>query len=123
MKILKLICLIPCFFLPLIVFLIHIFILGPLNLYSIYSWIDIPMHFFGGASIAYAAICVLKRCKNEIEIKDKFVHIIIIVSFVALIAVLWELAEFLLGFDLALKDTLFDLFMGSCYFFNQMLSF
>ena len=112
MKISKLLRLIPCFWLPLIVVSFNFLILGPFNLYTIWNWIDIPMHFFGGASIAYSCILVLRKCGDEIIIKDKLVHIIILVSLVGLSAILWELGEFLRGMDLELVDTLSDIFIG-----------
>jgi len=88
--------------------------------YIIFPWIDIPMHFLGGFSVGYMSILFLRFFKEErlIEIRKWFVFAILIVSTVSLIAVLWEFWEFLmdlffqLSFQLSLRDTLFDLFMG-----------
>ena len=112
MKISKIIKLIPCFIIPLIIFLINFFILVPLNIYISYPWLDIPMHFLGGSVIAISSICVLKRCRDEIIIKDEFVKIIIIIALVSLVATCWEFWEFFEYNTIDVKDTLFDLFMG-----------
>lgn len=112
MKLSKLIKLIPCFWLPLLVLLIHLLITVPFGFYTLYGWLDIPMHFVGGASIAYSFILVFKRCKDEIIIKDKLVNIIILLALVGLSAILWEFFEFFAYSTVELYDTLFDMFMG-----------
>ena len=112
MKISKIIKLMPCFWLPLLVFLVHVLILIPSGIYTTYDWLDIPMHLIGGASIAYSYLCILNKCREEIIIKDKLVSIIVIVSFVGLIAVFWEFGEFFVYDLFRLQDTLFDIFMG-----------
>ncbi len=112
MKLSKLIKLIPCFWLPLLVFLIHILIFVPFGIYTLYGWADIPMHFIGGASIAYSFILVFRKCKDEIQIKDKLVKVIILLALVGLSAILWEFFEFFAYSIVELYDTLFDMFMG-----------
>ncbi len=112
MKLSKLIKLIPCFWLPLLVLLIHLLITVPFGFYTLYGWLDIPMHFVGGASIAYSFILVFKRCKDEIIIKDKLVNIIILLALVGLSAIIWEFFEFFAYSTVELYDTLFDMFMG-----------
>jgi len=84
MKLKKIIGLIPCFYFPFIVFLLHIFILSPSNLYTKFLWIDIPLHFLGGFSIAYSFILILRKLDKEIVINNKLVRGIIILGFVAL---------------------------------------
>jgi len=118
MKLSKIIRLSLCFYLPFIIFLINFLIFQPFKLYANYPWLDIPMHFFGGAAIAFSFICVINKCKDEIIIKDKLIGVIIIVSLVAFTAVLWEFWEhtinylFNLEWTFTLKDTLEDLFLG-----------
>ena len=114
MKLSKLIKLIPCFWLPLLVFLIHILIFVPFGIYTLYGWADIPMHFIGGASIAYSFILVFRKCKDEIQIKDKLVKVIILLALVGLSAILWEFFEFFAYSTIELYDTLLDIFMGLC---------
>ena len=90
------------------------------NAYAVYPWIDIPMHFLGGFAIAYTSYLFLRffREKGYMEINNKALFTLIIVSLVALIAVLWEFYESLMKyfFDTnmqpSLEDTILDLFMG-----------
>ena len=117
MKLLKLFKLISCFYLPILVFLTNHIVTIPLGIYSRFGWFDIPMHFIGGCAIAYSLILVLRKCNKEIIIKDRFLEIVLIVSFVALIAVFWEFYEFILDIILNhgandLKDTLLDILIG-----------
>jgi hypothetical protein len=87
--------------------------------YDVLKWIDIPMHFLGGASVAIAIFLTLSHFeKKKILYLNKPSKILFIVSLVALIAVLWEFYEFSLehftGFDFqgTLRDTMEDLFLG-----------
>lgn len=117
MKFKDLIKLVLCFYFPLAVFLFSL-VLGFFDAYDLYPWIDVPMHFLGGFSIAYASILVLREVRGEVVVKDRFFEVMIILGFVCIAAVLWELGEFLVdyffnwGWQLGLEDTLFDLFMG-----------
>ncbi|MBI2044975.1 hypothetical protein HYT23_02870 [Candidatus Pacearchaeota archaeon] len=107
------------FIFPACVFFLSWFIDLAFNAYFVYPWIDIPMHFLGGFSIAYTAFLFLRffREKGKMEINNKALTILIVVSLVALTAVLWEFYEFLKYLlDISLKpnieDTLLDLFIG-----------
>jgi len=112
MKIKALIKLTTCFYLPLLIFLLDVCILLPFGIYTLFNWLDIPIHFLGGMSIAYSCILVLRKVKDKVIINDRFFEILIIVALVGLSAILWELSEYLWGFNLKIEDTLFDLFMG-----------
>ena len=78
------------------------------------------MHFIGGFAIAYTFCLFLGFFKEQkiLEIKNKFVFFLVVVSFVALIAILWEFYEFLMFYFFriqmqpSLNDALLDLFMG-----------
>jgi len=79
-------------------------------------WVDIILHFFGGLMVAAILLGFLEE-KPHIFIlsQNKFFSLIVIVSFVALIGVLWEFYEYALDYFLVihqmkLSDTLFDLF-------------
>lgn len=117
MKPKELIKLIHCFYTPIIIFLLHLIFIQ-LNIYSNFVWADMPMHFFGGMSIAYSFILVLREVKEKVIIHDRFFEILIIVALVGLSAVLWELSELIVDnlFDLnwqpTLINTLCDLFLG-----------
>ena len=89
MKIKELFKLIPCFYLPVLLFLFDKFISCPLRVYETYWWWDIPMHFLGGCVIAYSFILVLRKVKASVIIQDRFFEILIVVALVGLIAILW----------------------------------
>ena len=102
---------------PAIVFFIN---LPLVFVYDLYPWFDIPMHFIGGFSIAFTSILFIKFFKEKelLDIKNKLIHLFVVVSFVALIAVLWEFYEYFLDLffnfntSLGLEDALLDLAMG-----------
>ena len=108
------------FIFPAGVFLLNMFLDVAFDLYHYIPWLDVPMHFLGGVSIAYAAFLFLRffREKGFMEINNKVLVILIIVSLVALVAVLWEFYEFFmkiffqLDYQPSLNDTLLDLVMG-----------
>jgi len=59
----RLIKLVQIFFWPFLVLELH-FILALLGVYSVFDWIDIPMHFIGGITIGnsfYLFILLLQR--------------------------------------------------------------
>ncbi len=105
------------FIFPTIVFIFN-FYAG--FLYDLYSWFDILMHFLGGFSIAFTSVLFLNffEEKKLLKIKSSFLFIFIVVSFVSLIAILWEFYEFILRdffnviVQISLEDTLSDLLMG-----------
>ncbi len=111
--------LINAFIFPFLVFVFHI-LLYFLGIYELYAWIDIPMHFLGGFSIAFTYIYLtgfLYR-ENIVERLPFLIFFVFIISLVSLTAVLWEFFEF--GIDIAfnldtqkgVKDTLGDLLFG-----------
>ena len=66
-------------------------------------WFDIPMHFFGGFWAAVVFVWFINKYFPQISQLHNFLSsLIAILSFVALIGVLWEFAEFL-----------FDVFISS----------
>lgn len=120
------------FLFPAIVFFFDVIVNNIIfNVYEIFPWIDVPMHFIGGISVGYMSVLFLRyfKEKNLIVIKNKFLYWIIIVSAVSLIAVLWEFWEYFMvnyfGFDWILdyKDTLLDLFVSICGGFFSAIVF
>ena len=106
--------LIPCFYLPALLFLINQFLVIPLGIYQLLGWFDIPMHILGGCVIAYSFILVLDK---KIIIKDRFFEILIVIGLLSLVAISWEFYEFTRRAILniiqnSLEDTLLDLLMG-----------
>lgn len=108
------------FIFPACVFVFSNFIGRVFDAYLIYPWLDIPMHFLGGISIAFTGTLFLRFFKEEgfIGINKGFLQVLLIVSLVALVAVLWEFYEFLMLYlfgilmQLSLEDTMGDFFFG-----------
>ncbi len=96
-----------------------------------YFWLDIPMHFLGGFWAAMFSIWLSsKYFPNLWRGGEKLFFLISVLSFVALIGVLWEFYEFIndiffsskgyseimqLGAADTIKDLFFDLFGGSVF--------
>jgi len=105
---------------PAIVFFSSLFLSSVFDVYTLFPWIDIPMHFLGGVSVGYMCVLFLRFFKEEnlIKIKNKLVFVLLVVCVVSFIAVLWEFYEFVMvsyfGFNwpLGYEDTLGDLFFG-----------
>ena len=108
------------FIFPACVFVFSNFIGMVFDAYLIYPWIDIPMHFLGGLSIAFTGTLFFNFFKEEgfIGINRRFLSVFLIVALVSLTAVLWEFYEFLMFYFFgilmqpSLNDTIGDLFMG-----------
>ena len=108
------------FIFPAIVFLFSLYIGVVHHAYMLYPWIDVPMHFIGGISIAFTVVLFLKFFieKKWIQIRSKFLFVLFVVALVLLIAVFYEFYEFLLKtlFDVNTQpdvaDTMIDLFLG-----------
>ena len=90
------------------------------NSYDHFPWLDIPMHFIGGAAMAYSYTVFLKmlRARGCMGEMDRIIKILFIVSLVALTAVVWEWHEFFRDTffgehtQLSEADTMGDFFMG-----------
>lgn len=105
---------------PIVVFLIHRVVLGGLNLYAAYPWIDMPMHFLGGLSIAYtvaAGLTFLQELKILLPL-EKFVLLLLTLTTTVTTAVFWEFLELLsdqtfgTNIQISLANTMQDLFFG-----------
>jgi len=108
-------------FLPaVLIYLFDLVVLNPLNAYLYYPRIDIPMHFFGGMSIAYAYLGLMGDLEQKKHFTaDPWLKNLFIVSLVAFTAVAWEWYEFILsiGLDIITQpseaDTMKDLLVGT----------
>jgi len=105
---------------PILVFSFHVFLVGVVHIYDFYPWLDIPMHYLGGLSMALSlstGVSVL-QARRAISQLDKWIELVLVFTLVATIAVFWEFAEFMLdrflGTDLqvSLPNTMQDLLMG-----------
>ncbi len=108
------------FYAPIILLAIHFILEFGFDLYDVLPWLDIPMHFLGGAIVAYAAarFFIFYEEKRSIAIFSPWMFLLLLVIFVSAIAVLWEFFEFGLEYffhvkaQLSQADTMGDLFMG-----------
>lgn len=100
--------LIGIFFFPLLVFLLNAFLSWGIHIYILLPWFDIPMHFLGGVSIGVGTAMAFRvlQDKGLFQNTPFLLRLFLLVSVVALAAVLWEFAEFL-G-DQALKSSFFQ---------------
>lgn len=104
---------------PSVVLLIHV-INTIFGLYWKLDRLDNLMHFLGGASIAasWLAFASLLQSKDHLNIKSKWLNILLAIGITALAAVLWEFMEFGMDYFFGvvmqpdLTDTMSDLALG-----------
>lgn len=88
------------------------------NLYRVFPWIDIPLHFWGGVLLALPFYWFFYRFPRLLKINELpfIVLLILVLGWTTLGGVLWEFGEFLYGartarpIQLGVADTLGDLF-------------
>lgn len=102
------------FFLALIIAILHIVALE-MNLYWLFSWFDILMHFLGGAWVAlFLSWTIFFSSFIKVKVKNPFV---IIVSATIVMGVLWEVFEVIIDplffHDKYVFDTMIDLLMDT----------
>ena len=117
MNLLKLIKLIPCFYLPILIYFVNRFVINPIGIYSRWGWFDIPMHIIGGCAIVYSFILVLRKLDKKIIIKDRFIEILILMGLLSFVAIFWEFYEYVMHIIInveqnSLEDTLLDFMFG-----------
>jgi hypothetical protein len=82
-------------------------------LYWKFQWLDIPIHFFGGAVVALGIF----TAKDFIRaIPDRFLYVVPVMAGVVIVALLWELFEIVIGIPTTepgfLNDMIIDLIVG-----------
>lgn len=102
-----------------ILFVIAFFVLAllhylalTLHLYWHFSWLDMPMHFFGGIVVALGVFTTADLIKRFPERLLLFVPVI---SFVLIVALSWEVFELYAGAEKEAShvlDTISDLVLG-----------
>jgi hypothetical protein len=105
---------------PLAVFVAHLMAAYVFLLYERWPPVDIPLHFFGGAAIAFFfSRCVRTLLGDEAgHTRRAFLELLLAFSLTATAAVFWEFAEYacdhLLGtvLQFGLTDTMKDLAIG-----------
>lgn len=106
--------------LPSLVFLVHCSLSLAFNAYHHAPSLDVPMHLFGGAAIAYFFHVVLAYGDRLgwVRVGSKAAEMIMVIGLVAVATVVWEFAEFLsdyffrLGAQPSVANTMKDQFMG-----------
>ena len=105
---------------PLLVFGLHLFISRVLNAYLLIPPLDIPMHFFGGVSIAY----FFARSARALPVGTispafrPWLVAVLVFALTGTATVFWEFAEFFSDHlfathaQLGLGDTLLDMALG-----------
>lgn len=81
-------------------------------LYWKYLWLDIPVHFLGGVTVALGfAVCVYSRIRIPVQIKSLLGYMLV----VFLVGISWELFEISSKISITepdfIPDTLLDLCM------------
>ncbi len=105
------------FLIPFLILLSQPFLIV-FQIYDKIHWIDIPFHFFGGASIAvsYVLFFIELRKKWYWTFMEPFIFFVFIVALVGTTGLVWELAEFssdtlfYTAFQEGNADTMKDLF-------------
>lgn len=108
------------FLFPLTVFVFNELVNMSFDLYSSFPWLDVPMHFIGGASIGVSASLLLRYQQERPNLGQLncFFRFFWIVGIVSLIAVVWEFYEFMFdhffntAWQISVTDTTGDLFFG-----------
>ena len=106
------------FIFPVFVLVTHIFLLF-FNIYRIFPWLDIPMHFIGGASLSITYFLILQFSQKENYLRiNSFFKVLFIFALVSLTTIFWELFEFSVSYTTGwisqgdLQDTMADLILG-----------
>jgi hypothetical protein len=83
------------------------------------SWLDPPMHFLGGAAIAYFFYEVLLMKHTWFGKSKPLAHLLLAFCLAVTVAVFWEFLEFagdkITGshVQISLEETMYDLLLGS----------
>lgn len=105
---------------PVAVLILHIIAIFT-GWYELFWWFDIPLHFLGGVAVAISGYFLLADYVEQgtLTTTSLPLHILILISFVSLAAVSWELLEFAIDrytetivHQPSLLDTMKDLAMG-----------
>ncbi len=77
-----------------------------LDLYAQFLWLDIPMHFFGGYTVALLGLAIYEWMKDRVTIRRTshpqsrialfLLEGFVVIGFVLCISVAWEIWEFLM---------------------------
>lgn len=107
-------------FFPAVVFGFNQLVLLPLDLYTRFPWLDIPMHLIGGMSIGAGSIFLLRYLQERSLLKRVEGRLVYfwVIGCVGFSALMWEFYEFVFDYffhtamQLGPIDMAGDLFFG-----------
>jgi hypothetical protein len=84
-------------FCPDLVVLVIYQILIRSGVYSVYPWLDNPLHIFGAAGIAWASLVFLREAQKRRHASKMpfWLTVIFVVGIAAIVGIVWEQYEFL----------------------------
>ena len=105
---------------PILVFLAHLIAVTWLDLYRLFPKVDIPFHFIGGFSIAFATTKLMAYLESEKVTPplNRVILLVLLLSLTATATVYWEFMEFVSDRWLhthlqpSLANTMQDQFVG-----------
>ena len=107
------------FILPVLFYLLHLFLDITFDIYTKFSWFDKLMHFSGGVILAFTFFPLLNYLhKENYLVFNKFVKFVFTISLIISVAVFWEFYEFIIDYFFnvnwqpSVADTMGDLFFG-----------
>lgn len=108
------------FWLPGLVFVMHVIAAKIFDAYVLFPALDIPMHFIGGVAICYFfwQSTKVEHADQFLGIHTKFSLFILLIASTATATVLWEFLEWIsdtyFGGDaqVSITDTMGDMFLG-----------
>ena len=106
--------------LPIIVFGVHILLSKTVDMYGLFPWIDIPMHFVGGMTMTTTLIMWYKALQhiNVIPQMHGAITKLFLFTATSTITIFWEFAEFSTDVffgthaQVSIPDTMKDMFLG-----------
>ena len=75
---------------PFTVFVFYVVAAKGFNAYIIYSWLDIPTHFFGGVAMTYFYLVLLQRSQRLVGAIPRLILFSFPLGLTAITAALWE---------------------------------
>lgn len=81
---------------PILIFILHGLFSGIIPVYKNYPWSDMPMHYFGGMSIAYAYSTIFAALPEGLMTREvrPYAEAILVISLTTTTAVIWEFGEY-----------------------------
>jgi len=109
-----------CFWSPLVMYLLHLFLARVVHAYAAWPRLDVPMHFLGGVVItmSFHALFVFLQNENAIDRLHRALFFLLLFCLAVTAAVFWEFAEFIQDYyfdtnsQVSMVNIMRDLFVG-----------